>query len=179
MITTGDVASFLQTIAPLGIAAPWDNVGLLLGRQDAPVERLMTCLTVTPETSDEAIREHAELIVSHHPIFFRAFKRLTDSAPEESRLLELTRHGVVVYSPHTAFDNAPGGINDIIVRDRASEHRRASTRRRRTSVQDHGFRADRRSIAGVRRVVCCRCRPHRRVQTVQLSLERHRHLFWF
>ena len=116
MITTGDVASFLETIAPLGIAAPWDNVGLLLGRQDAPVERLMTCLTVTPETSDEAIREHAELIVSHHPIFFRAFKRLTDSAPEESRLLELTRHGVVVYSPHTAFDNAPGGINDIIAR---------------------------------------------------------------
>ena len=116
MITTGDVASFLETIAPLGIASPWDNVGLLLGRRDAPVQRLMTCLTVTPETADEAIRDDAELIVSHHPIFFREFKRLTDSAPEEASLLELARHGLAVYSPHTAFDNALGGINDLIAR---------------------------------------------------------------
>ena len=27
-------------------------------------------------------------------------------------LLPLLRHGVAVYSPHTAFDNCPGGIND-------------------------------------------------------------------
>jgi len=29
-------------------------------------------------------------------------------------LLELIRAGVAIYSPHTAFDNAPGGINDFL-----------------------------------------------------------------
>jgi dinuclear metal center YbgI/SA1388 family protein len=116
MLTTGDVIGFLETLAPLELAASWDNVGLLLGRRDANVERVMTCLTVTPETADEAIQSGVGLIVSHHPILFRAVKRLTNAAPEESTVLDLARHGIAVYSPHTAFDDAPGGINDILAR---------------------------------------------------------------
>src|SRR5262249_35747256 len=54
------------------------------------------------------------LIVTHHPVLFRAVKRLTTSTPEGRTLLALVRAGVAVYSPHTAFDNAPGGINDSL-----------------------------------------------------------------
>jgi dinuclear metal center YbgI/SA1388 family protein len=116
MVTTGDVISFLEMLAPLELAASWDNAGLLLGRRDVHVERVMTCLTITPETADEAIQSRAELVVSHHPILFRPVKRLTNLAPEESTVLDLARHGTAVYSPHTAFDDAPGGINDVISR---------------------------------------------------------------
>ncbi len=116
MVTTGDVLSFLETLAPLELAASWDNVGLLLGRRDVHVERVMTCLTVTPETADEAIQSGVGLVVSHHPILFRAVKRLTNATPEERTVLDLAQNGIAVYSPHTAFDDAPGGINDIISR---------------------------------------------------------------
>jgi dinuclear metal center YbgI/SA1388 family protein len=122
MITTGDVISFLETFAPLELAASWDNVGLLLGRRDVHVERVMTCLTVTPETAGEAIESGAGLIVSHHPILFRAVKRLTNATPEECTVLDLARQGIAVYSPHTAFDDAPGGINDIISRALKLQH---------------------------------------------------------
>ena len=61
----------------------------------------------------ESPREkNADLIVTHHPVLFRAVKRLTTATPEGRMLLDLVRAGVAVYSPHTAFDNAPGGIND-------------------------------------------------------------------
>jgi dinuclear metal center YbgI/SA1388 family protein len=116
MVTTGDLISFLETLAPLELAASWDNVGLLLDRRDVQVERVMTCLTVTPETADEAIQGDAHLIVSHHPILFRAVKRLTNAAPQESIVLDLARQGIAVYSPHTAFDDALGGINDLLAR---------------------------------------------------------------
>jgi putative NIF3 family GTP cyclohydrolase 1 type 2 len=55
MLIVQDIISALQTIAPLRLAAAWDNVGLLLGDSARPVERVMTCLTVTPESVAEAI----------------------------------------------------------------------------------------------------------------------------
>jgi len=112
MPTVAEIVADLEAFALPGLAADWDNVGLLLGRRDRPVARLMTCLTVTPESAAEAIERSAGLIVSHHPILFRPTKRLTGDTVEGRMVLDLTRAEVAVYSPHTAFDNCPGGIND-------------------------------------------------------------------
>lgn len=106
-----DVAAFLESFAPPALAEDWDNVGLLIGDAGAAVERMMTCLTVTEDVADEAVREQAQLIVAHHPILFRAVQRITNESPEGRTLLKLLRAGIAVYSPHTAFDSAAGGIN--------------------------------------------------------------------
>jgi dinuclear metal center YbgI/SA1388 family protein len=72
----------------------------------------MTCLTVTPDSAQEAIEEQAGLIVTHHPVLFRPVQRLTTDAVEGHILLDLIAGGVAVYSPHTAFDSTSGGINE-------------------------------------------------------------------
>jgi dinuclear metal center YbgI/SA1388 family protein len=115
MLTVAAVVDYLEQLGPLHLAAEWDNVGLLLGERGGPAERIMTCLTVTPESAGEAIADRAQLIVTHHPILFRAVKRLTDATPEGAMLLALARAGIAVYSPHTAFDNAADGINATLV----------------------------------------------------------------
>jgi dinuclear metal center YbgI/SA1388 family protein len=112
MPTIADVIGFLEQLIPLSIAAEWDNVGLILGERTAVVRSIMTCLTVTPEVVDEAVRAKVSLIVAHHPMLFRATKRLTDASNEGRMIHALIRSGVAVYSPHTAFDNCKGGIND-------------------------------------------------------------------
>jgi dinuclear metal center YbgI/SA1388 family protein len=114
MVTVANLISALQTIAPLSLAAEWDNVGLLLGDAAAPVQRVMTCLSVTPESVAEAMEANVQLIVSHHPILFRATKTLTTATCEGRMLLNLVQAGTAVYSPHTAFDNCAGGINDLL-----------------------------------------------------------------
>ena len=111
-MTVADLVLALEAIAPLSLAAEWDNVGLLLGDPAAPVDRVMTCLTVTPESVAEAIESRAQLIVSHHPIFFRPTKSLTASTSEGRMMLDLVKAGVTVYSAHTAYDDCAGGIND-------------------------------------------------------------------
>ncbi len=116
MPTVAAVIGFLEQFAPPSLAAEWDNVGLLLGDRQARVKRVMTCLTVTPESAAEAVEAKAQLIVTHHPILFRPVKRLTTGNPEGRMVLSLIRAGVAVYSPHTAFDNTRGGINDAIAR---------------------------------------------------------------
>ena len=57
MVSVNDVCQALQRIAPLPTAESWDNVGLLLGRPERPVNRLMTCLTLTPAVAREAVAE--------------------------------------------------------------------------------------------------------------------------
>jgi dinuclear metal center YbgI/SA1388 family protein len=115
-MTVADVAAFLARLAPPPLAADWDNTGLLVGDRAAPADRLMTCLTVTPAVVAEAVAERCQLIVSHHPVLFRGAKRLTADSPDGRVLLPLIAAGVAVYSPHTSFDNCPGGINDGLCR---------------------------------------------------------------
>jgi dinuclear metal center YbgI/SA1388 family protein len=114
MQTVDAVIAYLDQFAPPSLAAEWDNVGLLLGDHAAPVERIMTCLTVTPASGAEAVERHAQLIVTHHPILFRPVKRLTTADAEGRMLLSLVRAGVAVYCPHTAFDNTRDGINELL-----------------------------------------------------------------
>jgi dinuclear metal center YbgI/SA1388 family protein len=112
MTTVADLLAWMDGFAPARLAESWDNVGLLLGDPSAEVTRVMTCLTVTPRSADEAIAEGAQAIVSHHPILFKAAKSIRADRPENASTWRLARAGVAVLSPHTAFDNTEGGIND-------------------------------------------------------------------
>jgi dinuclear metal center YbgI/SA1388 family protein len=106
-----DLCQILDALAPPRLAAEWDNVGLLVGDRAARVERVMTCLTVTPAVAAEAVRQRVELLVTHHPLPFRPLQRLTTEEPTGRLLLDLVRAGVAIYSAHTAFDSAAEGIN--------------------------------------------------------------------
>jgi len=111
MTTVDHLCAFLDRFAPPALAADWDNVGLLVGRRDQVVQRVMTCLTITPAVAAEAFRARVNLIVSHHPLPFRRLKRLTSDDPTGRILLDLIRADISVHSPHTAFDSATLGIN--------------------------------------------------------------------
>lgn len=106
------VTDALERIAPLRLAADWDAVGLLVGTHREGISRVMTCLSLTPEVAREATREEAHLVVTHHPMPFRPVSRITDGSGVGRVLLELLGAGVAVWSGHTAWDSAAGGIND-------------------------------------------------------------------
>jgi dinuclear metal center YbgI/SA1388 family protein len=106
-----DFLTSLEQQIPLKLAEPWDNVGLLLGDARTEATGVMTCLTLTEDVAEEAIREGANLVITHHPILFKPVQRLTTDTSEGRLLLRLAQAEVSVYSPHTAFDSAREGIN--------------------------------------------------------------------
>lgn len=114
MTKIAQVSQFLNQFAPTRLAEEWDNVGLLVGDPKLVVERMMTCLTVTPESAAEAISQQANLIISHHPIPFRPLKRITTETVASKLIWDLIRAGVSIYSPHTGFDSAASGINQSL-----------------------------------------------------------------
>jgi dinuclear metal center YbgI/SA1388 family protein len=110
------ICAHLDQILPPGLAADWDNVGLLLGDGATEVKKILTCLTVTQSVVKEAVEEKVQLVVTHHPILFKGTKKLSTASSEGRLLWPLAKANIAVYSPHTAFDNAQDGINDSIAR---------------------------------------------------------------
>lgn len=106
------VVATLQKIAPLDLAEEWDNVGLLVGWNESSVSKVMTTLDVTLDSLQEAIDRKANLIVSHHPLPFVATKRITNGDLPGRLICKALQNSISIYSPHTAWDNAEGGIND-------------------------------------------------------------------
>ena len=109
--TVHELVDYFQSLMPSELAEDWDNVGLLIGEREKRVDKIMTCLTVTPASVKEAVDAEVDLIVSHHPLPFRAIKRITDETVPGQLLLRLIGNGIALYSPHTAFDSAQEGIN--------------------------------------------------------------------
>ena len=114
MPTVHDVFAFLNEKAPVASRMSFDNVGLLVGRQDRTVSRIVTALDVTEPVIAEAADLGAELIVSHHPIFFE-LRSVTDGDYDGSRVLALAERGIAAICMHTNLDAAAGGVNDALM----------------------------------------------------------------
>jgi dinuclear metal center YbgI/SA1388 family protein len=107
------IAEVIDRTAPGGLALEWDNVGLLVGDYKRQVKRILLTIDITKEVIEEAKRLKTELILSYHPVIWDGLKRVT-AGGEGSVVYELVRSGISVYSIHTAFDIAAGGVNDLL-----------------------------------------------------------------
>jgi dinuclear metal center YbgI/SA1388 family protein len=106
-----ELLTALETLAPPALSESWDNTGLLMGSRAGDVSRVLTCLTLSPDVAAEAVSIGVQLVVTHHPLMFKPVQRVTSETLEGRTMLALLQAGIAVYSPHTAWDNAPLGIN--------------------------------------------------------------------
>ncbi len=116
MTTNRDILTFLQTIAPPELAESWDNNGLLCGRMDAPVTKILVALDPFESVAREAVDSGAQLVVSHHPLIFHPAAAVNDETALGRTLLWLIEHGIAAMNAHTCLDAAPGGTNDRLAR---------------------------------------------------------------
>ncbi|KAM3083297.1 hypothetical protein ACMFMG_003952 [Clarireedia jacksonii] len=110
------VVSAMRKLYPEKLADnSFDNTGLLLEaphRQNHLKNSVLLTIDLTKGVANEAIQRKDSVIVTYHPIIFRPLKAITLANSQQSSLLRLAQEGISVYSPHTAVDAAPGGLND-------------------------------------------------------------------
>ena len=115
MTTVADILNFMDTIAPPYMKMDWDNCGLLCGRKDKEVRKILVALDPFRNVIQEAIDLGADLIVTHHPLIFRNALMAVNEDTETGRcVLELMEHGIAAINAHTNLDLAPGGVNDVL-----------------------------------------------------------------
>ncbi len=107
-----EVLDMLHEIAPLELAADWDNTGLLVEPQARrrSCARVLLTIDLTDAVVAEAKAARVDLVLAYHPPIFQGFKRLCHADSKQRAVLNAVAAGLAVYSPHTALDAAPGGL---------------------------------------------------------------------
>jgi putative NIF3 family GTP cyclohydrolase 1 type 2 len=123
-----NIINAMETIAPLRFAADWDNVGLLIGSRGWSAQSVMLTIDLTEPVLEEAVSAGAQMVIAYHPPIFSAIKSLTDETGGSVVALKAARAGVAVFSPHTALDAAPGGVNDWLAQGLMTSNSRGDVR---------------------------------------------------
>ncbi len=110
MVKVKDISRFIDTLAPYNTQCEWDNCGILVGSEDKEIKKIGFCLDLTSETLKDAEEKGVDLIVTHHPVIFKAQKNFLKG----NIAYDVAVSGITVISAHTCFDCADGGVNDVL-----------------------------------------------------------------
>ena len=83
-----ELTDWLDGRYPADMAEHWDNVGLLVGDDEAEVHHVLLALDLTEKTLDEAISAGADMIITHHPMIFEGQKKINNHSFTGRRILK-------------------------------------------------------------------------------------------
>ncbi|MBR6440212.1 MAG: Nif3-like dinuclear metal center hexameric protein [Aeriscardovia sp.] len=109
-----DAVKGLEEMYPLDLREEWDHPGLALGNLEGECKKICFALDPTIEVAKEAAEWGADLLVTHHPLFFRAVHLLPSTDPHGRAASILLRAGCALWVGHTNVDAAPRGTNEAL-----------------------------------------------------------------
>lgn len=111
MTTVQDIYEAIDGMAPFSTAESWDNSGLLLGRKEKRVQRVLFCLDFTRGALAAALQQQADLVLCHHPVIFQPISSVTGTAV----YYPLLQQDVALIAAHTNLDQAQQGVNAALI----------------------------------------------------------------
>lgn len=106
------IIQWLEELSPLQYAEDWDNVGLLLGDEQQEIHHIMIALDASDYVIEQAVKQKADLLLTHHPMIFRAVKQVNNHSLTGRRIWKLATNGIAYYAMHTNFD-IKGGMAEL------------------------------------------------------------------
>ncbi len=110
-----DMIQTIELKYPTSLSESWDNVGLMVGDPERDIKKVLISIEANEAIINEAIKEQADVIVTHHPFLFKGLKRITTSDYKGRLIHSLIQHNIAIYSMHTNFDIAVDGLNDYFM----------------------------------------------------------------
>ncbi len=117
MLKAKQIYDYIDTVASFSLQEEWDNSGFLIGDENAEVSKVMLALDCTEAVIEQAKNDGCQLIVTHHPIIFKAVKSVESS----SEIYKAVKYGISVICTHTCYDVANEGVSDILARTLGAE----------------------------------------------------------
>ena len=109
-----DVLVAVEELWPESLAEDWDRVGLVVGRTDAEVDRIMFAVDPTIEVIDEALEWGAQLLITHHPLLMKGVNSVAATTGKGRAVHQLIEGGCALLTVHTNGDSAVGGVSDVL-----------------------------------------------------------------
>lgn len=112
MIKVSDIYSFIDLFAPFDTQADFDNSGYMTGDKNAEVKKALVSLDMTSDVLEQARKEKADLIITHHPLIFNPLRNVMN----DSLAYKVITSGISVISAHTNLDLADCGVNSTLIK---------------------------------------------------------------
>jgi len=107
-VVCDDLIRVLEVQSPPEYALEWDNVGLLVGRRQKEVKKVMLAVDATADVCQMAIDKKVDMLITHHPMIFSKIKKVNDDTILGEKILSLIEAGIVCYAMHTNYDTKGG-----------------------------------------------------------------------
>ena len=104
-----NIIETIENIAPLETQEEWDNSGWQVNLGNKNAERIMLALDITEQTVTQAVKKGCDMIISHHPIFFKPIKCIKNKS-----VINAIKNNIQIYSIHTCFDKSPYGTTETL-----------------------------------------------------------------
>lgn len=116
MTKVKDITKYLLTKYPTSLASSFDlgKVGLQFGSLNQEVKVVMLALDGSTKVIDEAIMNDVDLLITHHPFMFNSMLSMDYDNPLQEKIKQVIKNDLNVFSMHTNFDVAEGGMNEIL-----------------------------------------------------------------
>ena len=122
MIKLSTIIQTIEEFAPKKYQESYDNSGLQYGDPNQEIKQVLIALDVTEELIEEAIETESNLIVSHHPLFFREIKNISPETALGRIITKAIQHEIAIYSCHTNLDTIQNGVNQKICEKLSIRH---------------------------------------------------------
>ncbi len=113
-VTCNDITKKLNELAPANLADSWDNVGFLIGDEQAIVRKVLVALDATYAVVQEAINKQVDMIITHHPMIMNGLKQVNKSTIAGKKVMGLIENHISLYSAHTNLDGAKEGLSTFL-----------------------------------------------------------------
>ena len=112
--TLGDVLLAAEELWPESLAENWDAPGLVVGRADREVRRILFAVDPTREVIEEALEWGADLLLTHHPLLLKPVNSVAATTFKGDAVHRLIEGGCALLTVHTNGDSAVGGVSDVL-----------------------------------------------------------------
>ena len=113
--TLREVVETAHDLWPSELAESWDASGLVLGRDESEVSRILCAVDAVQATAEEAVQVGAQLLLTHHPLLLRGANFLPASSDKGAVVHTLVEHRVALLAAHTNADAAVDGVSDALI----------------------------------------------------------------
>lgn len=114
--TLATVVEEIESLYDPAWAESWDAVGLVCGDPEATVRRILLAVDPVPAVVTEAVSWHADLIVTHHPLYLRGTTSVAATTFKGRIIHTLIKNDIALYTAHTNADVADPGVSDALAR---------------------------------------------------------------
>lgn len=114
--TLADLRRIAEQFWPAATAEGWDRVGLVTGRDSAPLRRVLLAVDAVHATVDEAVGWDADALLVHHPLLLRGVHTIAEDTAKGALLAGLIRADCALLAAHTNADAPEGGVSDVLAR---------------------------------------------------------------